>query len=338
MGLKSVHTNLKNAVLVGLAIVIASVSCQVNDRDLGSHFTHYSGAEFADKSRELDIGYDPTPMPVVREMLKLASVGPSDFLIDLGSGDGRIVITAAKEFGARGFGVELNQELVELSRHYAKHMRVAHRASFSVEDLFMSDLSKADVVTLYLHPEVNLKLRPKLWSELSPGTRVVSHDYHMGDWRPDKIMVMDIDRPDSTESILYLWIMPSRISGKWQWRIAMPGGEQRFSVEFNQHFQDIGGVAGNEKGKWRLFDATLRGSWIAFSLVTDEQIEEKKITNKNDGQVCVLVEQRQPGKQKGLRTEKSSNRITEKDNEDKTNNPGSGASRERFPEKIQNDS
>ena len=269
MGLKSVHTNLKNAVLVGLAIVIASVSCQVNDRDLGSHFTQYSGAEFADKSRELDIGYDPTPMPVVREMLKLASVGPSDFLIDLGSGDGRIVITAAKEFGTRGFGVELNQELVELSRQYAEQMRVAHRVSFSVEDLFMSDLSKADVVTLYLHPEVNLKLRPKLWSELSPGTRVVSHDYHMGDWRPDKIMVMDIDRPDSTESILYLWIMPSRIAGKWQWRIAMPGGEQSFSVEFNQYFQDIGGVAGNEKGKWRLFDATLRGSWIAFSLVSE---------------------------------------------------------------------
>ncbi len=269
MGQKRGQTNLKNAVLVGMAIVIATASCQVNDRRLGSHFTQYSGAEFADKSSKLDIGYDPAPMPVVREMLKLASVGPGDFLIDLGSGDGRIVITAAKEFGARGFGVELNRELVELSRQYAEEMRVAHRTSFSVEDLFMRDLSKADVVTLYLHPEVNLKLRPKLWNELTPGTRVVSHGYHMGDWRPDKIMVMDIDRPDSTESILYLRIMPARIAGKWQWRIAMPGGEQSFSVDFNQYFQDIGGVAGNEKGKWRLFDATLRGSWIAFSLVSE---------------------------------------------------------------------
>ena len=259
------------ALLAGMAITIATGSCRVNGQDLGSPFTQDSGAEFADGSSTFDIGYESTPMPVVRAMLKLASVGPKDFLIDLGSGDGRIVITAAKEFGARGFGVDLNHELVELSRQYAEKMGVAHRASFSVKDLFMTDLNKADVVTLFLHPEVNLKLRPKLWSDLRPGTRVVSHDYHMGDWRPDKIMVIDIARPDSAESILYLWIMPARISGKWQWRLPMLGGEQSFSVEFNQYFQDIGGVASNEKGKWRLFDATLRGNRIAFSLVSEAQ-------------------------------------------------------------------
>jgi hypothetical protein len=257
------------ALLVGMAMAIATVSCRINGQDLGSQFTQDSGAEFADESSTFDIGYESTPMPVVRAMLKLAWVGPKDFLIDLGSGDGRIVITAAKEFGARGFGVDLNHELVELSRHYAEKVGVAHRAFFSVKDLFMTDLHEADVVTLFLHPEVNLKLRPKLWSDLRPGTRVVSHDYHMGDWRPDKIMVIDIARPDSAESILYLWIMPARISGTWQWRIPMLGDEQSFTVEFNQYFQDIAGVVSNEKGKWRIFDATLRGNWIAFSLVSE---------------------------------------------------------------------
>jgi len=285
MGVKSGQTNLKIrernprdfpkrsvfflALLAGTAIVVATVSYRVNGQDFGSQFTQDSGTQFAGESAKFDVGYEPTPMPVVKAMLKLASVGPDDFLIDLGSGDGRIVITAAKELGARGFGVDLNQELVELSRQYAEEKGVAHRVSFYVKDLFTTDLTKADVVTVYLHPEVNLKLRPKLWSDLRPGTRVVSHDYHMGDWRPDQIMVIDIARLDRDESILYLWIMPAKISGKWQWRIPMLDGEQSFCVEFNQHFQDISGVVRNEKGRWRLLGATLRGDWIAFSLVSE---------------------------------------------------------------------
>jgi SAM-dependent methyltransferase len=257
------------AVLTSMAIVAITVSSPVTGQDLDSQFTQGSGAAFAEKSQTFDIGYEATPMPVVRSMLKLASVGPKDFVIDLGSGDGRIVITAAKEFRARGFGVDLNQDLVELSRKYAEKNGVAQRTSFSVKDLFMTDLSKADVVTMYLHPEVNMKLRPKLWDDLRPGTRVVSHDFHMGDWRPDEFMIIDIARVDRDDSILYLWIMPARISGAWQWCIPMLGGEQNFSVDFNQHFQDIGGVATNQKGKWRLFDATLRGNRIAFSLVSE---------------------------------------------------------------------
>ena len=285
MGVKSAQTNLKNgkinrrhspersvfflALLAGTALVVATVSYRANGQDFGTPFTQDSGTEFAGGSEKFEVGYEPTPMLVVKAMLKLASVGPNDFLIDLGSGDGRIVITAAKDLGARGFGVDLNQKLVELSRQYAKEKGVAHRVSFYVKDLFKTNLTKADVVTVYLHPEVNLKLRPKLWSDLRPGTRIVSHDYHMGDWRPDQIVTIDIARLDRYESILYLWIMPAKISGRWEWRMPMPDGEQSYGVEFNQHFQDIGGVVRNEKGKWRLLDATLRGDWIAFSLISE---------------------------------------------------------------------
>lgn len=271
------------AVLAVMAIVGIMVSSPLTGQDLGQQFTQDSGAAFAEKSGNFDIGYEPTPMPVVRAMLKLAAVGPNDFVIDLGSGDGRIVITAAKEFRARGFGVDLNEDLVELSRKYAEKNGVAHRTSFSVKDLFMTDLSKADVVTMYLHPEVNMKLRPKLWNDLRPGTRVVSHDFHMGDWRPDEFMIIDITRVDRDDSILYLWIMPARVSGSWQWSIPMLGGEQNFSADFNQHFQDIGGVASNQKGRWRLFDATLRGNRIAFSLVSEAH--HRMIRQDYDGRV-----------------------------------------------------
>ncbi len=251
--------------------MFVTVSCRAKGQDFGTPFTQDSGAQFAGGSEKFDVGYEPTPMPVVKEMLKLAAVGQNDFLIDLGSGDGRIVITAAKDLGARGFGVDLNQGLVELSRQYAKEKGVAHRVSFDVKDLFKTDLTEADVVTVYLHPEVNLKLRPKLWSELRPGTRVVSHDYPMGDWRPDQVVTVDIARLDRYESILYLWVMPAKISGKWQWRLPMPDGEQDYCAEFNQHFQDIGGVVRGEKRKWRLVDATLRGDSIAFSLISQAQ-------------------------------------------------------------------
>jgi len=156
-----------------------------------------------------DAPFVVTPDNLTLEMLKLANVGPNDYLVDLGSGDGRIVIVAAKRFGARGLGVEIVPNLVKKSRESAKAAGVADRAEFREEDLFETDLSKATVVTLYLLPEVNLQLRPKLL-KLKPGTRIVSHDWDMGDWKPER--TIEVDAPDKTigrekKSRSHLWVV-----------------------------------------------------------------------------------------------------------------------------------
>jgi SAM-dependent methyltransferase len=158
-------------------------------------------------AQDTDVPFVVTPDQVTREMLKLADVKPGDYLIDLGSGDGRIVIVAAKHFGARGLGVEIVPELVAKSRENARRAGVAERAEFRRQDLFATDLSAATVVTLYLLPEVNLQLRPRLQA-LKPGTRIVSHDWDMGDWKPDRVVTVDApDKPIGREKVsrLYLW-------------------------------------------------------------------------------------------------------------------------------------
>jgi SAM-dependent methyltransferase len=147
-----------------------------------------------------------TPPEVVVEILRLAGVGPTDVVYDLGSGDGRIVITAARDFGARGVGVELDPDLVAESLKNARRARVSDRTRFLQEDIFLADFSEATVVTLYLSPEVNLRLRPQLLA-LKPGSRIVSHDFPMGDWKPER--VVSFKGPERTH-MLSLWIVPPR--------------------------------------------------------------------------------------------------------------------------------
>jgi SAM-dependent methyltransferase len=158
-----------------------------------------------------------SPAPVTLAMLSIARVGPRDVVLDLGSGDGRIVITAAKRYGARGLGVELSPQLVDKSRDNARRAGVADRAEFRVQDLFETDLSQASVITMYLLPEVNLQLRPKLLA-LKPGTRIVSHDWDLGDWKPDRTRV--VDAPDKSvglekKSRVHLWTVPAQLGGLW---------------------------------------------------------------------------------------------------------------------------
>ena len=163
-------------------------------------------------AQDTDVPFVVTPDNVTREMLRLADVKPGDFVIDLGSGDGRIVIVAARQFGARGLGVEIVPELVEQSRDNARRAGVADRVEFRVQDLFATDLSKATVITMYLLPEVNLQLRPRLLV-LKPGTRIVSHDWDMGDWVPDRVITVEApDKPIGREKVsrLYLWTVPAR--------------------------------------------------------------------------------------------------------------------------------
>lgn len=164
-----------------------------------------------------EVPFVVSPEPVTMAMLSIARVGPRDFVLDLGSGDGRIVITAARRFGARGLGVELSPQLVETSRSNARRAGVAERAQFRVQDLFETDLSQASVITMYLLPEVNLQLRPKLLA-LKPGTRIVSHDWDMGDWLPDRTRVVDApDKPVGLEkkSRVHLWTVPAPLGGTW---------------------------------------------------------------------------------------------------------------------------
>lgn len=150
-----------------------------------------------------DVRYEPTPMPVVRAMLELADVGPRDVVYDLGAGDGRIPITAAKEFGARGVGIEINPALVAQAQTNAREADVEDKVEFRVGDMYAADVRPATVVTLFLHPKPNLKLRPKLRSELQPGSRVVSYVWNMGDWRPEEVRRLNRHR-------IFLWRLPSR--------------------------------------------------------------------------------------------------------------------------------
>jgi SAM-dependent methyltransferase len=134
-----------------------------------------------------EVRYEPTPMPVVRAMLQLAQVGPNDVVYDLGSGDGRIPIAAAQEFGARGVGIEIDPALVERARANAAAASVSDRVEFRLGNMYDADLGGATIVTLFLHPEPNMKLRPKLRSELPPGARIVSYVWDLGDWKPDEV-------------------------------------------------------------------------------------------------------------------------------------------------------
>ncbi|HEV2763657.1 MAG TPA: class I SAM-dependent methyltransferase [Pyrinomonadaceae bacterium] len=154
---------------------------------------------------EVRVPYVVTPPEVVEEMLKVAKVSKRDVVYDLGSGDGRIVIAAAKRYGARGVGVEIEPALVREAEENARRAGVAGRVKFVQKDLFEADLSEATVVTLFLMSSVNLKLRPKLLKELKPGTRVVSHAFDMGDWKP--LRVVEVNRP-AVWGKIFLWVIP----------------------------------------------------------------------------------------------------------------------------------
>lgn len=188
-------------------------------------------------ARAEEVPFVVSPDNVTLAMLQLAKVGPQDYVIDLGSGDGRIVITAARRFGASGLGVELVADLVEKSRAAARAAGVEQRARFREMDLFQADLRPATVVTMYLLPEVNLQLRPRLLA-LAAGTRVVSHDWDMADWKPDKTVVVDVpDKPVGVEksSKVHLWIVPARIDGTW----CGAGKAKGARLEIRQQFQNF---------------------------------------------------------------------------------------------------
>jgi SAM-dependent methyltransferase len=215
-----------------------------------------------------DTPYVQTPQSIVDAMLDLAKVGPGDYVIDLGSGDGRMVITAAKKHGARGFGVDLDRRLVQLANRNAARAGVSDRAAFYERDLYQTDLREATVVTIYLLPEVNLMVRPKLL-RLKPGTRIVSHDYDMGLWRPDQQLVLPApDKPvgrDKTSKVFF-WVVPANAAGAWRWQMPLFGKEVTGRLDAAQNFQTIKGDVAIGDNRYPIENATLRGEDVRFAV------------------------------------------------------------------------
>ena len=220
------------------------------------------GVGFA-QGPKLDVPYVPTEMPVVNAMLRMANVSKDDFLIDLGSGDGRIPIAAAKLHGTRGLGVDLDPRRVAEARRAAQVRQVADKVDFRQEDVFDTDISKATVITMYLLPDVNFRLRPRLLLEPRPGTRIVSHEFDLGDWKPDRTLKIK-------SSTLYLWIVPAQVEGRWQ--LADPGLDEKEPVTINimQRFQHIAGIAKVRGRSVPLRRAELEADRIKFELPVGE--------------------------------------------------------------------
>lgn len=218
-----------------------------------------------------DVPYVPTPQNVVNRMLEIAKVGPGDYLIDLGSGDGRIVVTAAQKFGARGFGVDLNPVRIGEANANATKAKVTDRVAFHQRNLFETDLSDATVITMYLLPRVNLDLRPKLL-DLKPGTRLVSHDFSMDDWKPDQFVTLDA--PDKYggsggKSDIYFWVVPAKVGGGWQWQASVRGKPVTYELTLEQKFQMITGSVSIGGRTAKLASAQLRGADISLTFTAD---------------------------------------------------------------------
>jgi SAM-dependent methyltransferase len=208
-----------------------------------------------DSKYDTFIPYVPTPDHIVERMLELAQIGPDDYLFDLGSGDGRIVIAAAKKYGARALGIEIDPKLVEEAHRKAADAGVADRTAFLVQDLFVAPLRDATVITLYVLLPTNLELRPRLLEELRPGSRIVSHAFSMGGWLAD--------RHENFRGVdLYLWVVPAHVAGTWE----ITEGARRFTVSLEQRFQEITGEALIAGRKIALRDAKLRGDRFEFSV------------------------------------------------------------------------
>ena len=205
-----------------------------------------------------DVIWVPTQPLTIERMLRMAQVTQQDVVVDLGSGDGRITIAAAKDFGARAYGYEYNPDMVTLSQHEAQRAGVSNKVEFRKADIFDTDFSHATVVTMYLLPHLNIKLRPIILN-MKPGIRVVSHQFDMGEWKPDEVS-------DQSGRRINFWLVPAKVDGEW--KLSFPGRD--YTLSLRQEFQMISGWLTTGPGQMGLRDAVLSGSTIRFSFV-DEQ-------------------------------------------------------------------
>jgi precorrin-6B methylase 2 len=228
---------------------------------------------------EWRVPFITTPGEVVERMLELAGTGSGDLVVDLGSGDGRIVIIAAQKYGARGLGIELDQRLVEKSRANARAANVADRVTFVQGDVLASEISQATVVTVYLLPSLISQLQQRFIGELKPGTRIVSHAFSMAGWKPDLKQTVRLAKPhpgQGDESTLYLWVVPADVRGVWR------GGGRRLRIEQNYQEIDVEGAT----------EASLSGSeisWIGKDMEFRGRVEGDRIVGDLGGKPLVLT-------------------------------------------------
>jgi SAM-dependent methyltransferase len=226
----------------------------------------------------LDVPYVQTEDYIVEQIMSLAEVGSGDVLYDLGCGDGRIVIRAAKNTGVRGVGIDIDHRRIAESKSKAIAAQVADRTLFLQQDLFDSDIRDATVVTLYLLPEINLKLRPKLFRDLRPGTRIVSHNFDMGDWKADKKVYAGLWLDGF--HYLFFWVLPANASGFWQG----PNAGESWSLSIRQRFQNIEGSLSVKDGRsLPLSEATLTGDMIRFTATDGRSKRSITFNGKVDG-------------------------------------------------------
>jgi SAM-dependent methyltransferase len=249
------------AIIFTLAVLPLSLTAQTSTSNQQYQPSLYQAGK--------DVIWVPTPEVLVAAMLDMAKVAPSDYVIDLGSGDGRIVIAAAKR-GARALGIEYNPDMVELSKSNALKEGVSGKASFMQADIFETDFSRATVLTMYLLSSLNMKLRPKIL-EMKPGTRVVSHAFDMEDWKPDQTVSVE-------GRTGYLWIVPAKVAGAWTWQTPSGGAE----LTLGQTFQKIEGSLKMAGKELPLRDAKLEGDRISFS-VGEGQAPVREYSGRVDG-------------------------------------------------------
>lgn len=235
------------ALVAGLALTIPS--------DL-------SGQQSKAPARTPDVHFVPTDTTKVREMLTAAQVGAGDLVYDLGCGDGRIVITAVKKYGARGVCVDIDPVRIKESRNNADTAGVTRRIEFVEGDLFEQDLSKATVVTLYLLPSLNERLRPKLFKELRPGTRIVSNAFDMGPWKADR--TLNVKTASGMQSYAFLWILPADVSGEWRLEPGEGGGGKGYTLDIKQKFQEVSGTASSGGKSLPLSGLVVNGDRLTF--------------------------------------------------------------------------
>ena len=216
--------------------------------------------------------YVPTPWVIVDEMLKLADITAADTVYDLGSGDGRLVITSAKRYGARGVGIELQDKLVELARVEARTEGMDARVRFKQGDLFEESYIDASVVTLYLLPRFVTRLVPKLRAELKPGSRIVSHDYPLSPWPPDKVLTFEADEKEaitgSKRTTLYYYLVPASVAGRWHLSLPAAWFAEPLSLDLTQNLDGVEGKGSVGGDSFTVRDATVRGERVRFAIMT----------------------------------------------------------------------
>jgi SAM-dependent methyltransferase len=242
------------------------------------------------QARARDIQFVATPMKAVDAMLSLAAVNSNDIVYDLGCGDGRFVIKAAVDYGARGVGIDIDPLRIMECNSNAVKAGVTNRVRFFEQDLFESDFRDATVVCLYLLPKLNLRLRPRLLAELRPGTRILSHEFDMADWIPDATEVVSNvpmytrpPLPRIRDTVFYYWVVPAEAAGTWQWTIQTPAGDRRYAVHFAQKFQRVSGIVETGGRAVPVLDARLNGADLSFSF--EEEVGGQNVVVSVKGRI-----------------------------------------------------